>query len=400
MRIAYVSQQAPFGPSETFINSEVQALLDDQVSLLVIPLRPNRHLGHTVSHEHEQAIRRTGLLSRDVLWVLAKTCFCKPLHLWRGIRALYPLETSLANTAKNLVSLPKAMWIAHQVRKEGVTHIHAHWLSTSSTAAMVASRLTGVPYSVTAHRTDIQLRNLIERKAASAVFIRTIDCAGREEVRQAVAPQYRRKVILLHMGVQVPELSEVRDPPDGSRPLQVLVPAQLKAKKGHRFLFEAIARLQGPGVRFLIAGEGPLRKELDALADHLRIRSRLRFLGLVDHSQLLSMYGAGEIDLVVLPSIVTADGRKEGIPVSLMEAMAHGVPVISTATAGVPELVSPGAGWLVPPEDPEALSNAIAEAISDPFERQRRGAEGRAVVERDFSARQIASQLLALFGMA
>ena len=119
------------------------------------------------------------------------------------------------------------------------------------------------------------------------------------------------------------------------------------------------------GFKCSIFGDGPLTTELNELIDNLQINDYIELVGFVSHNKLISHYQNGEVDLVVLPSIDTKDGEKEGIPVSLIEAMAHGIPVISTSIGGIPELLSGDCGWIVPPANSSELSNAIETIMND-----------------------------------
>ena len=160
--------------------------------------------------------------------------------------------------------------------------------------------------------------------------------------------------------------------------------------KGHRYLFEALAGLDG--VSLDVAGEGPLRAELEERARGLPVH----FLGAVSHTDVLSGLEAGRWDAVVLPSAPTPEGDREGVPVSLIEAMAAGVPVLSTECGAIPELVSEGAGLLVPPADPAALRAAL-ERLRDPELRRSLSLAGRRRVETEFDVDRIAAQLAERF---
>ena len=153
---------------------------------------------------------------------------------------------------------------------------------------------------------------------------------------------------------------------DGSgRPI-ALVPARLEEQKGHRHLLEAARRL--PGVRFLCAGDGRLRDELIAGADRLGVADRVTFLGFRRDMDVL----LGACDLVVLPSLY------EGLPLTLIEAMAAGRAVVATDIGGTRELVVDGAtGILVPPRDPAALASAVQRVAGDDSLARRLGSAGR-----------------------
>jgi len=179
-------------------------------------------------------------------------------------------------------------------------------------------------------------------------------------------------------------------------PCRMLVPANLVEKKGHRHLLTALRHLKDRQIPVDVdlAGDGPLRGDLERQATALQVADHVRFRGALPHELLMQGLAQHEWDLVVLPSIVTRGGEHEGIPVSLMEAMAHGVPVIGTKTGGIPELVVEGTGLLVPPEDPLRLANAIAVLATDPDARERYGAAGRARVEEAFAVDATVASLL------
>jgi len=123
----------------------------------------------------------------------------------------------------------------------------------------------------------------------------------------------------------------------------------------------------------------------------------IKFLGRLPHEQLLGLYAEGRVDVVVLPSIVTGDDVREGIPVALMEAMSYGIPVISTRTGGIPELLGDGSGIMVEEKDAESLAGAIEKLINDPDYYALTGMRGREKIERDFNLSLISERLLELF---
>jgi glycosyltransferase involved in cell wall biosynthesis len=176
----------------------------------------------------------------------------------------------------------------------------------------------------------------------------------------------------------------------------VLCPANLSPAKGHTVLLKAVAQLlqRGFSVRLLIAGDGPLWADLNALASELRIEGHTEFLGMLPRERLLELLGGGGIDLVVLPSLDLGGGIHEGIPVSLIEAMSFGIPVVSTATGGIPELLRDGAGLMVAPGDVDALAAALARLLEDADWRLQLGRAGRMRIEGDYSARKSVCALL------
>ena len=136
-----------------------------------------------------------------------------------------------------------------------------------------------------------------------------------------------------------------------------------------------------------------MEAELKAMTADLRLQKCVRFVGYVPHNKLMELYHSGKIDLLVLPSVSLLHNCHEGIPVSLMEAMACGIPVLSTTTGGIPELLHDGAGVMVPPQDAGGLADALERLIRDPDLRRRLAVAGRRRVEEEFNVRVTTSQL-------
>jgi glycosyltransferase involved in cell wall biosynthesis len=289
--------------------------------------------------------------------------------------------------AKNLAAYPKALWLADCARDIGADHVHAHRASAASTLAMLAGEMTGIPWSFTAHRWDIFEDNLLGEKVRRARFARFIARSGVEEARRVAGRVLDEKAVVIHMGVPLPAAGGMAVRPSGTPVL--LCPASLTSRKGHRYLLEAVALLvrNGVDVDLWLAGQGPERDALRARVVSLGIAGRVRFLGQMPQAQILDWYRTGQIFSVVLPSL------HEGIPVSLMEAMSCGVPVISSRVGGTPELLEAGAGLLVPPADPAALADAITSLLEDARLWARTARIGRDRVEREFAIERVVSQL-------
>ena len=133
------------------------------------------------------------------------------------------------------------------------------------------------------------------------------------------------------------------------------------------------------------------------MIQELNLGDVVTLCGRLPHDKVLGMYQDGCISVLVTPSIVTEDGQREGIPVALMEAMAFGVPVISTTTGGIPELLGDGAGILVPPGDSKALADAIEVIVENSYYCAELGQKGRKKIETDFSLTSVVRQLAELF---
>jgi glycosyltransferase involved in cell wall biosynthesis len=199
------------------------------------------------------------------------------------------------------------------------------------------------------------------------------------------------------MGVNVSsEVSYLQDINQGE--FTIVCPANIIPVKGHEYLIKAcdIIRKRDADFLCLIIGDGMLEDKLKTEVDNMALGDYIHFTGRMPHHELMDMYQQGNVDVVVLPSINTDDGEHEGIPVALMEAMVYGIPVISTKTGGIPELLDNGAGILVHEKSAKELADAIEILINDPLLKRQIGVQGRFRVERDFNLEQNTNNLLKL----
>lgn len=204
------------------------------------------------------------------------------------------------------------------------------------------------------------------------------------------------KLLVRHMGVDCESLRYQTRTLAPGEPLRLLSVARLIEKKGIGYALAALAlaekQLPGP-FEYHVVGDGPLRSQLEKEAEALGLSGRVRFHGLLDSAkvQLLmqNMHG------MLAPSVTAADGDMEGIPVALMEAMAQGMPVLSTRHSGIPELVRDGdTGWCVPERDAAALAAALVQWARDPAGWSDMTRRARDLVEAEFDAPTLARQLV------
>jgi colanic acid/amylovoran biosynthesis glycosyltransferase len=393
VRLAYVTSSFPYGHGEGFLVAEVEELIRQGHELTLVPTFARGPVVHEDVRRFLPLVNRQHLLSPTVLTSAAREARRSRRHLYAAFAPVRHSRNALT-LAKNCAVLPKALWLSALVRELAVDHIHAHWGGTSSTLAMVAADLSGVPWSLTAHRWDIRENNLLRVKADSAAFVRAISEDGLRDVDRIVgharAPRH-----VLHMGVVLPDRpGRARERPV-DEPLRVLVPANFIEVKGHRYLIDALGILRTRGARVVVelAGSGPLHDEIVRQVAEAGLANECVLLGQLSHSVLLESIGAGRWDAVMLASIETASGEKEGIPVALLEAMSHGLPVVATSVGGIPELLEGGAGLLVQPRDPVALADALARLSTDDELRARIARLGRDRVERDFEVTAVVREL-------
>jgi glycosyltransferase involved in cell wall biosynthesis len=258
-------------------------------------------------------------------------------------------------------------------------HLHAHFAAGAALDALRVARLLDVPYSVTAHAYDIysQPRNLRE-KLERAAFA-TSGCEYTVRDLRAAAPAADVHEVI--MGVDGADFTRGRPHPGGRA---VVAVGRLVEKKGFRHLVEAAALLRDGGTpldRVTILGEGPLRAELEEQVESLGLGAVVALPGPAPPSAVRDLLE--EADLLAMPCVVAADGDRDSMPVVVKEALAMEVPVVASDEVGLPELVRPDFGRLVPPGDSAALAGAVAELLAlDPPERAAMGRAGREFVLR------------------
>jgi colanic acid/amylovoran biosynthesis glycosyltransferase len=396
MRIIYVTSRLPFGPGEAFIIPEISYLKKMGHQVVAIPL-----LGQgKIIHDDVKPLLNQFIIKRNcspnLLWAAIKVGF---KDIYKMIKFLY-LIMSLRNPIrllKNLLVFPKALWLADLAKRWEADHIHAHWATSPATIAMVASNFSNIPWSFTAHRGDIVENDLLEEKICSASFVRTISQTSFLLFKNLHLDIPERKKKIIHMGVNLPSQSTLQNQTSGQ--VSIACPANLIPVKGHRFLIDALKLLSAKGLDFKVHffGDGNLKISLKKHIASAGLSDVALLHGAIPHNDLLDLYKSGQIQIMVLPSIDLGGGHHEGIPVSLMEAMSHCIPVISTATGGIPELLSDKAGVIVEPANPKSMAEGLEPLIRDKQLRKIYGQRGREKVEKEFSCQYISSELVQCF---
>lgn len=277
----------------------------------------------------------------------------------------------------------RAGWLACRLRDDGCAHLHAHFISQPADIAQLASRMSGMPFSISAHAKDIYLSRPedLARRMAAARF--TVTCTEfNRRTLAAIAPQ--ATVRRMYHGVDATRFHPCR------RAVPTLVPmllsvGRLVPKKGLDTLVAACALLRERGCTFRceIVGYGAERDALAAQIAALGLDDQVTLAGTLTREHVLDRYARAAV--YVQPSRVAADGDRDGIPNVLLEAMALGLPVVATQVSGIPELVTPGRnGLLVEPDDPAALADAIQRVLADPVLAAALGRAARAGVTEHF----------------
>jgi colanic acid/amylovoran biosynthesis glycosyltransferase len=399
-RVAVIMSRFP-KLSETFVLNEMIEMERQGVEVEVFPLlRERQEVRHREVEDWVRRARFQPFISPAILG--AQLRFIR-LHPRRYFRVLAEVLRETAGSANFFIGaigiFPKSVRFALEMQELGVTHVHAHFATHPAVAALIIHRLTGIPFSFTAHGSDLHVeRRMLATKLTAARFGVTVSEFNRRVMIAECGDVAEEKVHVIHCGVDSRFFAPVAEPPPGPEVVLVCV-ASLEEVKGHRFLIAACARLMERGIAFRcdLIGDGPLRSALELQIAEAGLADRVVIHGGRTRDEVREILTRA--DIAVLASFPTREGKREGIPVALMEAMSCGLPVVASDLSGIPELVEHGVtGLLVPPGDAAALEAALARLSGNPRLRSRFGGAGRERVLRAFDLEHTTRQLLALIG--
>ena len=371
-RIAYLLHRFP-AITDTFIKREIRGLQVAGTSVLVISVWKPKDSETTPDILAEWAADTRFLLPRSILsilWIVLTMAadsprrFCSTLYL-----AISTARPGLSGFAYQLFYFAEAVLAAAELQKYTADHVHNHIGDQSGTVTMLAASLAGIGYSITFHGWPVFFDakySRIKEKVLGARFTRSISYFCRSQLMMFSECDDPASFKVVHCGL---DLVKYAYRPPREQIKRLFCAARLSPEKGMAFAIEAlrILRDKGHNLELRVAGDGPSKQHLEALAKELEISDQVKFLGFLTEREIINELQ--NADLFVLPSFV------EGLPVSAMEAMAVGVPVIATNIAGTSELVEDGqTGVLVRPSDPQALADAVIRLIGD-YKFRLRGAE-------------------------
>ncbi len=210
-----------------------------------------------------------------------------------------------------------------------------------------------------------------------------------------------QKIFVHRMGINVNKFACSLHSYRNSSKVRLITIGRFIEKKGIQYALEAVAKAYKrtqSGIEYKLVGDGPLRRDLEELSKKLDIHNIVTFLGWREQDEVVKLLE--DTDILLAPSVTAANGDQEGIPVVLMEAMAKGLPVISTQHSGIPELVQDGkSGFLVPERDADALAERLEYLIVHPELRARMGQEGRNHIEECYNIDTLNDRLVGLYKM-
>ncbi len=397
VRVGYVLKRFP-RTSETFILNEILELERQGIPIEIFSLsEPADEVRHQAL-KNVQA--RVTYLPQDSM--LKSWLIREGKHV-DGIFRERPLA-ELGEEARETSALAiKGATVVALARQRGVKHLHAHFGTAATSVAMLAWRLSGIPYSFTAHAKDIFHESvdqaLLKGKILEARFVITVSEYNRRYLTGVAGEDLAGKIVRVYSGI---DLQQFHPGPSITREQNVvLAVGRLVEKKGFHHLVEACRLLSDRKRSFqcLIVGEGPERSSLAKQIATLGLQEPVILVGAQPQEQVLEMLKRATV--FVLPSVVSATGDRDGLPTVLLEALAMGVPAISTAIAGIPEIIEHGrTGLLVPPADPMLLANAMEEVLADAELQERLRRQGRLKAEAAFDIRKNVLVLRDLFAQS
>ena len=289
----------------------------------------------------------------------------------------------------------QAGYIASHLVQHPVDGIHAHFASSATRVANLVGRLTELPYSFTAHAKDIFHQDVVpaslREKMRQAQFVVTVSEYNKRYLESLLDGE-TADIRTLYNGIDLNRFKP--RPVSGGRENLILSVGRLVEKKGFEVLVRAcdLLRHQGTAFRCEIIGSGPEEERIKAVIADFHLQDQIQLLGPKTQDAVRRAYHRAAV--FALPCVVGQDDNRDGLPTVLLEAMATGLPVISTRLTGVPEIIDhPVNGLLVEPGDVDALAQALTGLLADPVGRQAMGAAARRKAQTHFNVRSTAGTL-------
>lgn len=390
-RIGYVVKRYP-RYSETFIVTEILAHEAAGLDLDVFSLRPpcDSHFQDSIAQVRASVYYLDSERGRSAdLWAALQRAGLAWPQLWGRLASLRGVVAG---------DLSQALELAVLIRQRRIGHLHAHFASLPAAIARLAAALTGITFSFTAHAKDIFHervgRDDLAARLRDASAVVTVSDFNLAYLRDTFGGDARR-VVRIYNGLDLERfpVGRVRTPG------HIVAVGRLVEKKGFDVLIDACALLEARGVRYTcdLIGTGELEAALRARIEVRGVSSRVRMLGARPQREVaVAIAGAS---VFAAPCLVGQDGNRDGLPTTLLEAMASGTPCVSTDVTGIPEIITHGeTGWVVRQGDAATLADALEDVLAHPERAGDVAGRARRRVEREFDTRTNAARVRALFG--
>ncbi|NJD33531.1 MAG: glycosyltransferase family 4 protein [Betaproteobacteria bacterium] len=396
-RLAYLGSRYP-AVSHTFILREVLQLRARGFDIDVASINsPDRDVSDMTPDERQEAEATYYVKLHSVVGAIAA-------HLWALQRSAAWLRTllfalglggwNLRQKVYGIFYFTEALMLARWMESHGTTHLHVHFASAAANVALLLKQFAPVGLSLTVHGPDEFYDapgQWLPEKIAAADFIICIGAFARSQLMHLSPASQWHKFEICPLGVDPDHYAPVRRPAE-ERPFTILCVGRLTPAKGQRILIDACRKLHQSGrkLQLVLVGAGPDETDLKAAVACYSLESVVRFTGALNQTEVRAWYSLA--DAFALASFA------EGIPVVLMEAMASGIPCVSTRITGIPELIRDGDdGLLVTPSDTDELAAALARLMDDGPLRQYLARSGRARVQQKYNLALNAARLGRIF---
>ena len=391
--------------SETFIAQEIRALELRGYRICLFSLRhPTDPASHPIHAEIDApVVYLPEYIKDDIPRVLRAWWQVRKRSGYRDAKQQFLADLKRDPTANRWRRFAQALVLAQDM-PASVTHYYSHFMHTPASVTYYASMINRKPWSISAHAKDIWTIDDWEKREKLASCEWLVTCTAANVEHLSALSDRADKVSLLYHGLDFnrfaenPEMASDRDGSDASNPVRLISVGRAVNKKGYDFLLEALSKLpRDLHWHFSHIGGGELLDELKAQASKLALEGRISWLGALPQTEVLALYR--QADLFVLPSRISADGDRDGLPNVLMEAQSQRLACLSTDISGIPELIEHAqTGWLVPQQDSAALNEALLQLIADPRLRERLAKAGWHRVRSQFSLDRGIDQLVEKLG--
>ncbi len=395
--------------TQPFIFREVECLAKVMPVQVYTLYGPNmKHCSQEMRHSHV-SIRTHGLKAAvPALWELLRAFLRQPRQMARLFRrSVCRRWTSLEVFGENFWAFLMGVSLGRAFREDGIDIAYAPWPRGAATAAWVGATLAGIPFALAARGDNLAPADPdLDDKLAAAIFVRANNMADKKRIEAFGSGSARGKTVLAYNSLTLPQRAAC---PTAGRfagsPLKLLALGRFDVTKGFDVLLDACAILKKKGINFqlTLAGAGGRALGLGGLENALRkqrhdldLEREVSMPGLVSHDELPAIMASH--DIFAAPCVIHASGRWDGIPNTVIEALACGIPVVSTNINALPEVVINGkTGLAVSQGDAQALADAIYQLAQNPAEALRMAANGMTLARNLFDPAANADRLAEVF---
>jgi colanic acid/amylovoran biosynthesis glycosyltransferase len=386
LRIVFIVSKFPCY-DEAFILREIYALSKEK-DIRIFSLRPSRE--EVVHDQARELLPKTVyvpyLLSWGILKANAVMLGKNPLCYLAALgRLIFGNLKSPNFLLKSLAFFPKAVYLAHWMKQEGVNFMHAYWATYPASVALVASEISGVPFSFTGHAHDIYLDTThLKEKIRYAKFVSTCTSSNKDYLRKIAPSEPADKIFLNYHGLDLEKFDS--NGKTRNNVFQILSVGTLQTHKGFSYLLNALDLLQKKGLKFhcTIIGGGPLEEDLRRHIQMLHLEEQVTMTGALKQAQVIPYHKKADLHI-----LLAQPEWHWGIPNVLIEALAAKAAVMTTSFGSVEELVQDGVtGLIVPPKDPVKVAAAIEKLYTDDAYRLQLIEAGHRLVASNFDLKK------------